>query len=200
MIVRAGKPTDKEFSPSAVPLISSSNVANLKRIVCNVHESVLLRLLVCKDERVVGETDVCPYQAHKNDEATRLVCNDCENVLAQIYIRLEQSHGNRTLRSCIVSFVEGQYLIRTDDLLQRLQSSVIWLGIERERPLFYIFYYGQPMVQLIANNSCKTINDRIKRAFGFYTQEEDVCVVAPVGRYSESLIINHKNIFSCKAS
>jgi hypothetical protein len=177
MIVRSGKPADEKFSPSAVPLVSSANVANLKRIVCNVQDHVLLRVLACKGERAVGKADVCPYPDHKNNGATRLACVDCNNVLAQIYIRLEHSHDNQSLRSCIIAFGEGQYLSKTDDLLQRMQYSIAWLDIEHERPHFFIFYYGQPMAQLIAKNSQKFINDRIKKLYNFYSPEEDVCIV-----------------------
>jgi hypothetical protein len=200
MIVRSGKPDGEEFSPSAVPLVSSPHVANLKRIICNVYEPVLLRVLVCKDENIAGGADTCLYPDHKNDEAIKLACNDCDNLLAQVYIRLDRPNGNRTLRSCVIAFVEGKYLSRTDDLLNRLHYSIAWLDIERERPHFYIFYYGQPMFQLNANNSRQLINNRIKEMFHIYSQEEDVCIVAPVGRYAESLIISHRNIFSCKAS
>lgn len=200
MIVRAGKPTNEEFSPSSVSLLSSPNVANLKRIVFYASEPILLRLLVCKDERVAGKIDTCPYPEHKKNDATNLACRDCKNVLAQIYIRLNRINLNRTLRSCVIVFVEGQYLSRTDDLLERLQCSVKWLNIELEQPYFYIFYYGQPMLLSNTNNSCKNINHKIKELFNFYSRDEDVCIVASVGRESESLIINHKNIFSCKAS
>jgi hypothetical protein len=200
-ILRAGIPADREHSPSVISLVSSPNVANLKRIVCNVLEPVLLRALVCKDEKAAaGETDICPYPEHRNNNATNLTCNDCKNVLAQIYIRLDQAHCNCTLRSCIIAFVEGQYLSKTDDLLERLRCSVDWLNVKIERPYFYIFYYGQPMFLCNANNSCKSINQKIKKIFNFYSQDEDVCIVAPVGRKSESLIINHEKRFSCKAS
>jgi hypothetical protein len=67
MIIEAAKQSYKESTPRTVPLASSSNVANLKRIVCNVRERVLLRVLVCKDEKVAGETDICSYPEHKNN-------------------------------------------------------------------------------------------------------------------------------------
>jgi hypothetical protein len=197
MILRAAMPSGGEFSSSTVPLVPSHNVANLRRIVCNALEPVVLRMLVCKDERVVEEIDACSYPDHRNNEATKLACNDCKNELAQIYIRLERVNDSR---SCVIAFVEGQYLSQIDDLLARLQYSVLWLDIKRERPYFYIFYYGQPMAQLATNNSSKHINDRIKEIFDFYPKEEETCIVAPVGRHSESLIINHRKKFSCKAS
>jgi hypothetical protein len=135
-----------------------------------------------------------------NNNATRLACKDCENVLAQIYIKLDRPNCNHTLRSCVIAFVEGQYLSKTDDLLKRLQCSVNWLDIKLERPYFYVFYYGQPLLLSSADNSCRHINPGMKKIFDFYSQEENVCTVAPVERHSESLIIDHKNVFSCRAS
>jgi hypothetical protein len=173
----------------------SPNVANLKRIVCNAHEPVLLRVLVCKDEKAAGVSGICPYPDHKNSGAVRLSCDDCKNVLAQIYLRLEQPDRSRALRSCIIAFVEGTYLSKTDDLVARLQHSVEWLDIKRERPLFYIFCYGEPLVKNTANNAFGRIDDRIREIFDFYPEGEDTCVLSQVRRDSEALIINPLSLF-----
>jgi hypothetical protein len=200
MIVRAGKPTDREYSPCSVALASSPNVANLKRIVCNVLETVLLRMLVCKDEKAERESGECPYPEHKNKEAFKFVCNDCGEVLAHVYMRLARSCRDPALRSCIIAFVDGKYLSQTDNLLERLRGTIEWLDIERERPFFRILYYEYPILQVNSGYLCRCINRKIREMFNFYPPEEDVCTIASVMRNSESLIINHNNIFSCRAS
>jgi hypothetical protein len=51
IIIRAVNPKDEDFGPCTVKLSASSGVANLERIICNVLEPVLLRVLVCKEEK-----------------------------------------------------------------------------------------------------------------------------------------------------
>jgi hypothetical protein len=198
MIVRSTVPNDREFNPNTIELLPSKNVANLEKIVCNVLEPVLLRLLVCKDEKSGETSDDCPYPEHKNREAVKLACNNSEAKLAQIYIRHDRI--NAQSRSCVIVFVEGQYLSKTDELLERLQNSVSWLDIANERPYFYIFHYDQPAFQLTANNSCKRINAKMKKLFTGYSQDEDICIAVSVQRGSKSLIVNHTTKFSLRAS
>ncbi|MDR1230166.1 MAG: hypothetical protein LBK61_02070 [Spirochaetaceae bacterium] len=205
MIVRPGKPDNsgklvgKEINPNTVLLVSSPNVAHLQRIVCDTFEPTLLRVLVCKDEKSASKTDSCPYPEHKIDCAVKLACKDCKGALAQIYTRLEKF--DPASRSCIVVFIAREYLSRTDDLLERLLCSVEWLNIELERPRFYIFYYGEPMLGPSANNSLKHINDKIKQRFKLYSQDEDTCIPVYVKSDAKFLIIkkNSKSL-SCTAS
>jgi hypothetical protein len=191
-------PKNREFNPNTIELLPSKNVANLEKIVCNVLESVLLRLLVCKDEKSGKTPEDCPYPEHKNCEADKLVCNNSEAKLAQIYIRHDKV--NAQSRSCVIVFVEAQYLSKTEELLERLQNSISWLDIENERPYFYIFHYGPPACQLTANNSCKRINAKMKELFTGYSQDEDICIAVSVQRGSKSLIVNHRTKFSLIAS
>jgi hypothetical protein len=163
-----------------------------------VLEPVLLRLLVCKDENITKTPDDCPYPEHKNREATKWICNSSENKLAQIYIRHEKIAAKA--RSCLIIFVEGRYLGRTDELLETLLCTVSLLNIEQEKPYFYIFYYGQPVIQLTAANTCKLINNKIKEKIKIYSFDEDICIALPIRRTSESLIINHSKKFSCSAA
>jgi hypothetical protein len=195
MIVRAAIPKDG-VSPCIVELLPSPNTANLARIECNVLEAVLLRLLLCKDENPARAPDDCPYPEHRNSEAVKLACDLSETKLAQMYIKKMDGKS----RSCLIVFIEGQYLSKIDELLERMQNSVAWLNIAGERPYFYIFHYGQPVFQLAANDSCKRISKRIKELFAGYSQDEDVCIMVSVRRDSKSLIINHFKNFSLKAS
>jgi hypothetical protein len=191
--IRAAKPKGG-VSPSIVELLPSPTTANLSKIECNVPEAVLLRLLTCKDENQTKMPEECPYPEHKNIGAEKLACNLHDIKLAQVYIKKEKSTGKS--RSCLIVFIEGQYLNKKiNELLERLKNSVAWLDIEKEKPYFYIFYFGQPVFLLTANDSCRRINRRIKELFLGYSQDEDVCIMAPVQRNSSSLIINHFKIF-----
>jgi hypothetical protein len=197
-IVRSASPKGREFSPSIVNLLPSSNVANLEKIECNVLEPVLLRLLVCKEENPAGSSDDCPYPGHKNFAAVKFVCSDSNDKLAQMYIRHEKP--NTKSRSCVILFVEGQYLNKTDEILERMKKTVEWLDIERERPYFYILHYGDPQFLVTANNSRRRIDEGIKNLFNGYSQDEDVCSAIPVPRKSKSLIVNHTKKFIFRAS
>jgi hypothetical protein len=163
-----------------------------------VLDPVLLRLLACKEENPGRIPDTCPYPEHRRDTVKQQLCCCFDGKLAHLYVR--QDTMDSKSRSCVLVFVEGQYLSRTSELVERLRNSIIWLDVEREQPYFYIFYYGQPMAQLTANSSRRFIDLEIKRAFSDYSQNEDICIVAPVGRYSEALTINHAKRFSFKAS
>jgi hypothetical protein len=196
-IVRAAVPTAGNI-PSKISLLPSPNVANLKWIVCNVLEPVLLRMLVCKDENSAGIFDNCPYPEHKNNAADKWTCVDSVGKLAQIYLR--HNNTDQKSRSCIITFVEGQYLGKTDELLELLQNTIDWLNVKQEKPYFYIFYYGQPVNQLTANNSRHAINSKIKEIFSGYSQDEDACIIAPIRRDSECLIMKHTKRFSFSAA
>jgi hypothetical protein len=199
ILIWAAAPKGESFSPSTINLLASSHVANLKRIICNVPEPVLLRLLVCKDEKDLEASDDCPYPEHKNREAVKLACNEASGKMAQIYIRHDKI--NRKARSCLIIFIEGYNLNKTDELLERLQNSVTWLGIAQERPYFYIFCYGYPMNQVAIGDLCKKIDKRLKDIFPDYSKEEDVCIATQVLRNSEVLFINtNRAKFSLSAS
>jgi hypothetical protein len=198
IIIRAASPKDKNFSPSTVELLVTTNVANLRRIVSNVLEPVLLRLLVCREEKPAEKPYDCPYPEHKNSEAVRLACNETTVKLAQIYLRHDKI--NLRARSCVVVFIEGRQLSNTNDLLERLQNSVKWLDIADEKPYFYVFHYGDPVCQNTTNDSCKRIAARMREVFPGYSQDEDICIPVSVRRDSESLIVKHTTKFSLRAS
>ena len=126
-IVRAASKTTDGDNPSIILLLDSPYTANLERIVCNVHEPVLLRLLVCKEENSTKKPDDCPYPDQKNRNASKRACSDSKEKLAQIYIRHEK--WNVTARSCVLVFVEGKYLNDINELIKIFQNTVSWLNI-----------------------------------------------------------------------
>jgi hypothetical protein len=122
-LIRATAPKDGNI-PSKVSLLSSANIANLTWITCNVPEAVLLRMLVCKDENSTGLPNDCPCPEHKNNTADTWTCSGFKGRLAQIYIRHETI--NPKSRSCVIAFVEGLNLSRTDELMELLKNTAAW--------------------------------------------------------------------------
>jgi hypothetical protein len=155
--------------------------------------------LVCKDEKDLEASDDCPYPKYKNSEAVTLACKNAGGKLAQIYIR--HATINQKARSCLIIFIEGYNLNKTDELLERLQNSVRWLDIAQEKPCFYIFCYGQPLAQVAIGDLRKKIDRRLKEVFSNYSKEEEICIATQVSRCSEVLFINTKKAkFSLSAS
>jgi hypothetical protein len=194
-IIRASSTTADGATPNKICLLPSSNTANIQRIICNVHEPVLLRLLVCKVER---KTDDCPYPEHRNREAVKEACRDSEKKLAQIYLRHEKF--DKIARSCVVVFVEGRYLRQTDELLEIFRNTVEWLNIADERPFFHVLRYGQPQDNLTTKNVGKTLNRKLRELFEGYSKDEDNCIMVSVEKGAEPLILNHARKFSLRAS
>ena len=173
-------------------------MANLERIICNVHEPILLRLLVCKEERNTDEPDSCLYPDHVNEKATKKACRDSNKKLAQIYIRHETI--NPVARSCVLVFIEGKYLSNTNVLIEIFQNTVNWLNIAKEKPYFYVFRYGVPQFDVTTNTASKNLNKKMKEILGGYSRGEDICFMLPVERDAKPLTINCTRIFSFRAS
>jgi hypothetical protein len=182
------------FNPNTITLIPSPNIANLKKIVCNAHEPVLLRLLVCKEEGGTRNADNCPYPEHKKETADKRACNASVDRLAQIYVRHE--YINKRARSCVLVFIEGQYVSNTIALSQLLENTVNWLQIAQEKPYFYIFRYGQPVFGVDMNYAIKKLNSKIKEVFKVYAKDEDICIGVSVDRKEEFLQINQTSKFT----
>ena len=197
-IIRAASITTGCATPNTIQFLESSNTANLKRIICNVPEPILLRLLVCKDEKNTEYMEECPYPEHINTDATKKVCSDSDKKLAQIYIRHE--NYNNIARSCIIAFIEGKYIRETDKLLEIYQNTISWLDIAQEKPYFYVLSYGEPLFGLTTNDAKKNINIKIKEKFNEYQKGDEICNIVPVERKAEPLTINCGNKFSIRAS
>lgn len=195
MIVRASSCA----TGNIIPLLLSPNTANLQRIVCNVHEPLLLRLLVCREKNVAHNSNDCPYPDHINSQALKKACRDSEKKLAQVYVRHEQL--NKKARSCVLIFIERHTLNKTEELSKLLKDTVGWLQIAQEKPYFYIFHYGQPEFSVNTNNAIKSLNKKIKETIDGYSQDEDSCIGVSVIRGSESLtIITNSGKFSFTAA
>jgi len=172
-----------------VPLLPSLNTANLNRIVFNIHNSVLLRLLVCKEEKEANPQIDCPYPDHKNSDAVNLACNH-PNRLAHVYLRHEQIDNKA--RSCIIVFIEATYLFAPAGLLEVFKNTVNWLNIAHERPYFYVIpYYGKQQAAVHTAFNSKILNMELRKIFKGYSNDEDICIVIPADKRAEILNIDH---------
>lgn len=201
MIVRitASTPGNSQSDRSdIISLTPFSNTAMFKTIQFNTSEPVLLRLLMCRDENPTKNPDDCPCPDHKNRTATKMACRDSRNKLAQIYVRQERIAAQT--RSCIIVFIERQYLTRIDELSKLLLSTVDWLGIAQERPYFYIFGYGSSGYGLTHDNTHIVLNKKIKGDIAGYSDSEEVCFVRGIIRGNDGLTIFPASRFSMKVS
>lgn len=172
-----------------VPLLPSSNTANLKRIVFNIHNSVLLRLLVCREENKTQIPNNCPYPEHKNSDAVNFACTS-PNKLAHVYLRHEQMDD--TARSCIIIFIEAMYLFTQDGLLKLFQDTVNWLNIAQEKPYFYVIpCYGKQQASVHTAFNSKILNMELRKVYKGYSNDEDICIVIPADIRAEILNIDH---------
>ena len=188
VIIRAVACVKDGFNPNVIPLLLSPSTANLQRIVCNIQQPVLLRLLVCREETKSHNPDNCAYPEHKNIVASKRACCDSQEKLAQLYVRDECTDINA--RSYILVFIAGHYLSNIDALLHLLKNTVDWLHIAQEKPYLYVFYYGHPETGVAASYAIKKLNKKIKETFPAYAKDEDACIGVSVVRKSESLHIN----------
>jgi hypothetical protein len=176
-----------------VSLIPSINTANLDKIVFNIHVPFLLRLLLCKEEKNTQPLNNCPYPKHINSNAVNIACN-FPNKLAHVYLRHEQI--NNAERSCIIVFIETMYLFDRNGLLSLFNNTVNWLNIANEKPYFYIVRYGEPKNSVNTNFTSKVINIELKRTYSGYSNDEDICIIIPVEKHSQSLRIDYiKNFY-----
>jgi len=176
-----------------VSLLPSLNTANLDKIVLNIHDSFLLRLLLCKEEKNAQHITNCPYPKHKNSNAVNIACNSPIK-LAHVYLRHEQI--NNTTRSCVIVFIETMYLFDRDGLLNLYKNTVNWLNIANEKPYLYILRYGIPRSSLNTNTTCKVLNIEIKKIYRDYSNDEDICKIIPVEKHSKSLRIDYVKNFN----
>jgi hypothetical protein len=185
------KPTDPP-----IPLLQSLNTANLKKIVFNIHNPVLLRLLVCKKEKNTQHSTNCLYPDHKNSNAVNIACNS-QDELAHIYIRNEQTDD--AVQSCLISFIEATDLFTTNGLLELFKNTLKWLNITDEKPCFYaIMRYGKPQASVHTNYAHKILNREMKKMYNDHPKGEDICIIVPAEKHSEFLRIDYANKFYIK--
>lgn len=186
--------------PEIIPLLPSSNTAKLQRIIFDVRDHVLLRLLVCKEEITKNETSGCPYPEHTNNAATIKACGYSNKRLAHVYVRHEQT--NEDVRSCVIVFIEGMRLCRTNELMDMLKNTVDWLEIAKEKPFFYIVRYGQAAINNTIDETRTTLTKKIKEIYKGYPDDDDTCIVLSVLHDSQSLMIDQtkKSIIKVKVS
>jgi hypothetical protein len=179
----------KKIIPSDTPvsLLPSNNTANFKRIVLNIHNPVLLRLLLCKEEKI-NSID-CPFPEHKNPEAVNIACNS-QDELAHIYIRHEEIDS--IARSCIIFFINSIYLFTHDGLLKLFKNTVNWLNIAEEKPYFYVILrYNENKAITNTDFNRRVLNIELRKIYKNYSNDEDICVFFPADKYTELLRIEH---------
>jgi hypothetical protein len=170
-----------------LPLRQSLNTANLNKIIFNIHDPVLLRLLLCKEDK----NSDCPYPDHNNSVAVHIACN-FPDILAHIYIRHEQIDS--IARSCVVVFTEATYLFSSDGLLNIFQNTVNWLNIAHERPYFYVIpRYGKPLASVHTDYAKVILNRELKRIYNGYSKDEVICTIIPADKQAEILRIDYTN-------
>ena len=189
IIIKEDTPRKDDTGLRVIPLLSSSNTTNLKRIVFDVRDPFFLRLLVCKEAIPKAGPDNCPYQEHKKNEAAKRVCIDLEKKLAHVYVRRHQA--NDETRSFVIAFIEGRNLSKINEISAILENTVDWLDIAKERPFFYVIRYGQSASSLVTNQACADISERIKEIYKGYPDDENPCIVLQTLHDSKSLIIDH---------
>ena len=198
IIIRASDQESKEKASTA-PLFPSNNTINLKNIICNSHEPVLLRLLSCKEEII--NTKQCPfseptYSVHKNILATKKTC-ETENDLAQIYFRHEKI--NLKARSGIIIFIEGNKLHHIDMLISRFINTIEWLNISNENPYLFLIIHGDPIAEVAFVKNQRFLEERIKKKYSGYSEDEDICFLTRTVKNAEVLLLNYTTKFSIRA-
>jgi hypothetical protein len=197
------RPSDqqKDNNPAVVPLPPYKNITNLGSIVCSSHQPVLLRLLVCKELKENNGNcpfTVSPYTGHINNQSTKQICNEPQNKpFTQIYFRHENI--DKKARSCIVAFVEGYRLHRTDELITKFQNTVKWLKIAKENPFFHVIYYGDPLFDNDTSTANKELDEKMRKINSQYSKDEVICFITYATQKSQFLRLNHTTIFSVKA-
>lgn len=186
--------------PAIVPLLPSCNTANLESIICNSHLPVLLRLLVCKEEKI--DPSICPfadppYTCHINPDATKKACT-CDYKLAQIYFRHERI--DLKARSGVVVFIEGNRLNQTDMLLEIFENTIKWLGVAKEKPYFFVMHFGDPIAGIPILKTKKLLDEKLRNMCLGYSENEEICFFNSVNRLSNILILTHTKRFTVRAS
>jgi len=201
IVVRASD-QQQDNKPAVVRLFPFENTANLSDIVCSSREPVLLRLLVCKELKERNNQDECPfadppYTGHKNVEATKYLCNEPENrKFSQIYFRHEKI--DKKARSCVIAFIQGDSLHKTDVLLEIFKNTVEWLQIAEEKPFFHVVFYGDPLNGDDHTKAEKDLDEKMRELYSQYSKDEEICFMVYANKKAEVLRLNYTTIFSVR--
>ena len=200
-IVRASD-QQQENKSAVVQLLPYENTANLNIIVCNSHEPVLLRLLVCKELREENNQNNCPFEApphtsHINAEADRRLCNEPgDKRFTQIYFRHEKI--DKKARSCIVAFIQGDSLHKTDVLMEWFKNTVEWLQIAEEKPFYHVVFYGDPLFDNDYTAAEKDLDEKMRKIYSQYSKDEEICFIIYANKEAEVLRLHYTTTFSVR--
>jgi hypothetical protein len=192
----------QDGKPAVVPLVPCENTANLSDIVCNSHKPVLLRVLVCKELKERNNQNKCPftdtpYTGHFNADATKQICNEPKGILfTQIYFRHEKI--DKKARSCIIAFIEGNNLHKTDVLLERFKNTVEWLHIVEEKPFYHVVFYGDPLFDNDYTKAEKELGEKMRKLYSQYSKDDEICIIISANKKAEVLRLNYTTIFSVR--
>ena len=200
-LVRASD-QQQDDNPAVIPLMPHEKTANLNSIVCSSHESVLLRLTVCKELKEESNQNKCPfadppYAIHANLTATKQICNEpTDKIFTQIYFRHEKI--DKKARSCVIAFIEGDALHKTDILLEKFKNTVEWLQITEEKPFYHVVFYGDPQFGNDNTKAEKKLEEKMREQYSQYSEDEEICFLVYASKKAEFLRVNHTTIFSVK--
>jgi len=147
--------TDNEDDSGDLKLKPFKRTANLRWIKYDIPEPVFLRLLLCKEGKRASDPEFCPYPEYKNDSADKKIC-ESKGRLAHIYFGYEQPERIPTeMQSCIVIFSKNSS--DTDELIQKLKTTVTQLGIGKEKFYFYVvpFHYEKDPINSLNRHKLK---------------------------------------------
>jgi len=185
---------------AVVPLPPYNKTANLKRIICNSHEPVLLRLLVCKELKEENNQNKCPfvvppYTDHKNTESNKQLCNETKDrTFTQIYFRHEKV--DIKTHSYVVTFIEGDTLKKTNVLLERFKNTVEWLQIAEEKPIYYVVLYGDPQFKKDYITVGNELDEEMRKLYSQYSKDEEICFIISANKKAEVLRLYYSTMFS----
>jgi len=201
IIIRASD-QQKDEKPAVIPLQPYDNTANLNYIVCNSHEPILLRLLLCKSLKEKDDRNKCPFQdppfsGHINNDATIRICNELrDKQFTQIYFRHEKI--DKKARSCVVTFIQGDSLYRADILIERFKNTVEWLQIAEEKPFYHVIYYGDPQFDNDYTKALNELDKKMREVYADYSENEDICFILFADNKADNLRLHYTTIFSVK--
>lgn len=179
---------EKIINAGVIPLIPYHNIASLNNIVFNVNDTILLRLLACKDAK--GQNGLCSYSDHINPNANKNACQISDIELAQIYFR--HTIINNKAGSCIVIFIDGYNLLQTDMIFSIYQNTVNWLNIANEKPFLVVVYHGDPKFYNDISEARRMLDQKLKPMSNY----KNPCDITYASEEAESLIITHTKLFS----
>lgn len=179
-----------------INIASSNNRFRINEIEYKTEKSVLFRLLLCREEKIMRglpshpEECNCPFQGHYNHYVdimtSQYACREPRNDIAHIYYRHESPQKGE--QSCIVAFINKKS-DKYDNIAQRFINTINWLQIINEKPYFRLIYiFNTPSIDIDSINIKREIQDEIRKALPSLKQE--ICRIVEFGKDKKKLVID----------